>query len=207
MKDFWNERYSEAKYVYGIKPNQFFREQLDPLEPGKIILPAEGEGRNAVYAAQKGWDVQAVDYSESGKEKALKLASDKEVEINYDLSDLGKYEFGEEKYDAAAFIYVHLPRSIIKDVYKNVIRSLKPGAKIIVEVYSVNQIGRESGGPKDERVLYTEEKLRDLLSGTNIEWMEEMEVELNEGKYHIGKAMVFRAVARKIYKQNFGFTA
>jgi SAM-dependent methyltransferase len=195
MKDFWNERYAETEFVYGTEPNRFFTEQLKSLKPGNIILPADGEGRNAVFAAKKGWNVTAVDYSKSGKEKALKLASEKEVEIKYDLSDLFDYNFGDDVYDAAAFIYVHLPRSIIKDVYQNVIQSLKPAAKIIVEIYSVNQLGRGSGGPKDERVLYTKEKLCDLLSGTDIEWMEEVEIDLSEGKYHEGKAMVIRAVA------------
>ncbi|MEX2476801.1 MAG: class I SAM-dependent methyltransferase [Gracilimonas sp.] len=198
MKDFWNEQYSETDFVYGTEPNQFFKEQIDHLNLGKLILPAEGEGRNAVYAAQKGWDVKAVDYSKSGKEKAMKLASEKDVEISYDLSDLAEYHFGKEKYDVAAFIYVHLPRSIIKDVYRNVIKSLKQSAKIVVEVYSLNQLGLDSGGPKDERMLYTEEKLRDLLSGTNIKWMEEMEIDLSEGKYHVGKAMVIQAVAEKV---------
>jgi SAM-dependent methyltransferase len=195
MKDFWNKRYSEREFVYGIEPNRFFAEHLRTLKPGNIILPADGEGRNAVYAAEKGWNVTAVDYSKSGKEKALKLASDKGVEISYELSDLAEYTFGTEVYDAAAFIYVHLPRSIIKKVYQNVIQSLRPGGRIIVEVYSTNQLGRESGGPKDERVLYTKEKLLDLLSGTDIEWMEEMEIDLSEGKYHVGKAVVIRAVA------------
>ena len=198
MKDFWNERFAETEFVYGTDPNEFFAEQLEHLKPGKLILPADGEGRNAVYAAQNGWDVTAVDYSESGKDKALKLAQDQNVEIQYDLSDLAEYDFGKEIYDAAAFTYVHLPRSIIKEVYANVIKSLKSGAKVIVEVYSVNQLGRDSGGPKDERVLYTEEKLRELLSGTNIKWMKEMEIDLSEGKYHVGKAMVIRAVAERV---------
>ncbi|MDR9416461.1 MAG: class I SAM-dependent methyltransferase [Gracilimonas sp.] len=198
MKDFWNERYSESEYIYGTEPNRFFAEQLDLIETGKIILPADGEGRNAVYAAQKGWDVTAIDYSQYAKKKALKLASEKEVEIKYEISDLAKYDFGNELYDATAFIYVHLPRSIIKRVYKNVIQSLKPGGKVIVEVYSVKQLGRDSGGPKDERVLYTEDKLRGLLSGTKVVWMEEMEIDLSEGKFHVGKAMVIRAVAERI---------
>ncbi|MEX0722255.1 MAG: class I SAM-dependent methyltransferase [Gracilimonas sp.] len=198
MKDFWNERYSETDFVYGTEPNQFFKEQIDHLNLGKLILPAEGEGRNAVYAAQKGWDVKAVDYSKSGKEKAMKLASEKDVEISYDLGDLAEYDFGKNQYDAAAFIYVHLPRSIINKVYQNVIGSLKTGAKAMAEVYSVNQLGRDSGGPKDERVLYTEKKLRELLSRTEIEWMEEIEIDLSEGKYHVGKAMVMRAIAEKV---------
>lgn len=195
MKDFWNERYAEAEFVYGTEPNRFFKEQIDKLKPGKILLPADGEGRNSVYAAHQGWDVTAVDYSRSGRKKALKLAADHEVEITYDIADLSEYDFGMNRFDATAFIYVHLPRSIIKEVYTNIIKSLRSGAPIIVEVYSVNQLGRDSGGPKDERVLYTEEKLRELLAGTDIEWMEEMEIDLKEGKYHVGKAMVIRAMA------------
>lgn len=195
MKDFWNERYAEAEFVYGTEPNRFFKEQIDKLKPGKILLPADGEGRNSVYAAHQGWDVTAVDYSRSGREKALKLAADNDVEITYDIADLSEYDFGVNRFDATAFIYVHLPRSIIKEVYSNIIKSLRSGAPIIVEVYSVNQLGRDSGGPKDERVLYTEEKLRKLLSGTDIEWMEETEIDLKEGKYHVGKAMVIRAKA------------
>lgn len=195
MKDFWNERYAEDEFVYGTEPNRFFKEQLDKLEPGSILLPADGEGRNSVYAATRGWDVTAVDYSQSGRKKALDLASENSVEITYDIADLSEYDFGVNRFDATAFIYVHLPRTIIKDVYAHIIKSLKPEAPIIVEVYSVNQLGRDSGGPKDERVLYTEEKLRELLSGTNIEWMEEIEIDLKEGKYHVGKAMVIRAVA------------
>jgi len=136
-----------------------------------------------------------VDYSRSGRKKALKLAADHEVEITYDIADLSEYDFGMNRFDATAFIYVHLPRSIIKEVYSNIIKSLNAGAPIILEVYSVNQLGRDSGGPKDERVLYTEKKLRELLAGTDIEWMEEMEIDLKEGKYHVGKAMVIRAMA------------
>lgn len=195
MKDFWNDRYAEEEFVYGTEPNEFFRQQLDKFEPGNILLPADGEGRNSVHAAKQGWKVTAVDYSHSGREKALKLASKNDVELTYDIADLSEYDFGINQYDATAFIYVHLPRSIITDVYSNIIKSLKPGAPIIVEVYSVNQLGRDSGGPKDERVLYTEEKLRKLLSGTDIEWMEELEINLEEGKYHVGKAMVIRAMA------------
>ncbi|MFP8487552.1 class I SAM-dependent methyltransferase [Gracilimonas sp. Q87] len=198
MKDFWNERYADEEFVYGTKPNAFFKKQIDDLKPGKILLPADGEGRNSVYAAEKGWDVVAVDYSHTAKEKALKLAEKKDVKITYDLSDLSEYDFGNNRFDAAAFIYVHLPRSIIKEVYSNIIKSLKPGATIIIEVYSVDQLGRDSGGPKDERVLYTKEKLRGLLAGTDIERMEEMEIDLSEGRHHVGKAMVIRAVATAV---------
>ena len=72
--DFWNERYAQKEFVYGTQPNTFFKEQLDKLDTGNILLPAEGEGRNAVFAASQGWDVLAFDISESGKKKAIQLA-------------------------------------------------------------------------------------------------------------------------------------
>ena len=69
MKEFWNERYAAENYVYGTLPNTFFKYELSRLRPGKILLPAEGEGRNAVYAAEQGWDVYAFDYSHEAKRK------------------------------------------------------------------------------------------------------------------------------------------
>ncbi len=198
MQDFWDQRYLQPEFIYGKKPNQFFKQQLAQLTPGKLLLPAEGEGRNAVYAATQNWDVTAVDYSEKGRQKALKLAEENEVKISYHLGDLGEFNFGSSSYDAAAFIYVHLPRSIIQKVYKNIIQSVKKDGRIIVEVYSVNQLGRDSGGPTDRRVLYTKESLRSLLAGTTIHTLKEVEVELNEGTHHVGEAMVLRAVASRL---------
>ncbi|SMO92876.1 class I SAM-dependent methyltransferase [Gracilimonas mengyeensis] len=195
MQDFWNDRFADKDFVYGKAPNDFFRQEIDKLSPGKLLLPADGEGRNAVYAAKNGWEVTAVDYSTSARQKALQLAKEFNTDINYELGNLAEHDFGVNRFDAAAFIYVHLPRSIISDVYQNVIRSLKTGGHIIVEVYSVNQLGRDSGGPKDKRVLYTEERLRNLLSGTKIHQLEETEIDLSEGKFHNGKAMVIRALA------------
>ncbi len=83
MRDFWNVRYSEEIYAYGTAPNVFFSSELKKLPPGKALFPAEGEGRNAVYAATCGWNVIAFDQSEAGKEKALQLAAKKGVEIDY----------------------------------------------------------------------------------------------------------------------------
>ena len=72
--DFWNERFGKEEFIYGTEPNQFFKEQLQNLEIGTLLLPAEGEGRNAVYAATQGWEVSAFDISEQGRVKAIFLA-------------------------------------------------------------------------------------------------------------------------------------
>ena len=92
--DFWNERYSSDEYVYGTEPNQFFKEQIQKINPsGRLLLPGEGEGRNAVFAAKLGWNVDAFDQSSVAKMKAETLAKLNNVKINYSNVDLGKLKF------------------------------------------------------------------------------------------------------------------
>ncbi|MFZ1292032.1 MAG: class I SAM-dependent methyltransferase [Melioribacteraceae bacterium] len=88
MQNFGNERYSQEEFVYGIEPNRFFKENLVKFSPGKILLPAEGEGRNASFAAKLGWEVFAFDSSNVAMEKANKLFDSNNVKVNYFLQTL-----------------------------------------------------------------------------------------------------------------------
>ena len=82
MKQMWDNRYRASEYAYGTEPNTFYKQTLDEYDlKGKILLAAEGEGRNAIYAAEKGLEVVAFDISEEGKKKALQLAKKKNVNI------------------------------------------------------------------------------------------------------------------------------
>ena len=98
--EFWNERFSTDKYIYGKNPNKFFKEQIDQLKPGRLLLLGEGEGRNSVYAAIKGWEVDAVDFSKTAKEKALLLAKQNDVNINYTINNLADFIPNENFYEA-----------------------------------------------------------------------------------------------------------
>ena len=103
-KEMWDQRYAESEYVYGINPNEFFKQELDKLVPGKILLPAEGEGRNAVYAAEKGWVVSAFDQSEEGRKKSMLLAADRKVTIDYHIRDLETHDYPVDHFDAIALV-------------------------------------------------------------------------------------------------------
>ncbi len=81
--DFWNERYSSDEYIFGANPNEYFKSKIAELKPGRILVPAAGEGRDAVYVATLGWEVMSFDLSEIGKAKALKLAVLQNVNIDY----------------------------------------------------------------------------------------------------------------------------
>ena len=196
MKEFWNERFGEQEYIYGTLPNIFFAEEIKKLPPGKLLLPAEGEGRNAVHAASLSWDVTAFDYSEEGREKALRLARDQSVEIKYELKTASDFHAG-ESYDAIALIFAHFAGDERKQLFAEIEKSLSAGGWLIIEVFSKAQLGKQSGGPKDLDLLYSKDEIIQLFPGLYFILLEETQVELNEGPFHHGEAEVVRAIARK----------
>jgi hypothetical protein len=197
MNNIWNERYSQEEYVYGEEPNVFIAEQLNKLQNGIIILPCEGEGRNAVHAASQGWIVNAFDSSDAGKMKALQLAGKMGVSIEYEIADAVSADYRGSSADAVAFIYAHFPPAIRKQIHQKAISWLKPGGKIIIEAFNPAQLQNSSGGPKDISMLYTEEIIREDFQELNIELIETLQTTLQEGKYHQGKADIIRFVGSK----------
>lgn len=91
MSEFWNTRYAAEEYVYGEKPNAYFKDMIDGLPPGRVLVPGAGEGRDAVYAATLGWQVVAFDLSSEGRRKALQLASRHQVHIDYHIMDVAEF--------------------------------------------------------------------------------------------------------------------
>jgi ubiquinone/menaquinone biosynthesis C-methylase UbiE len=197
MKEYWNQRYNASSYIYGKAPNEFFAEQLGKVSPGSVLLPCEGEGRNAVFAASLGWEVIAFDQSESGQQKAMALANEKGVSINYGISDAMDFELPDNRLDMVAFIYAHFPASIRSIIHRKAIDWLKPGGLIIVEAFDPQQLNNSSGGPKELEMLYTEAMLITDFELLNIELIQSCEIELNEGDWHRGKANVIRFVGKK----------
>lgn len=198
MKDFWNQRYREEAYAYGTEPNTWLRQQLPQLKPGRLLLPAEGEGRNAAYAASLGWEVLAIDYSEAGRDKALALAAERGVNITYELAAVHEYPYPEAAFEAAALIYAHLPPELRRETHRLVAQALKPGGTLILEAFGKSQLELSSGGPKALEVLYSPEELREDFPSLDWDILEETEVELEEGPYHKGAARVVRALGRRM---------
>jgi len=196
--DFWNKRYSEPEFAYGTKPNEFFKEQIAKLNPGRALFLGEGEGRNAVYAAKLGWQVDAVDFSSSAKEKALRLAKENNVLINYTVNDFGQYQFAKNQYDLVVMIFLHLPRETNQIIFQGSISSLKANGKLIIETFSKEQINNSSGGPKDIELLFSEDALLKFAVELKTELVESKTIHLDEGNYHKGKANVIRYVGVKV---------
>jgi 2-polyprenyl-3-methyl-5-hydroxy-6-metoxy-1,4-benzoquinol methylase len=196
-KDSWNTRYSDSEFVYGKEPNSFFKQQLTGLPAGKILLPGEGEGRNAVFAAKLGWNVGAIDQSETGKSKALLLAQENGVTINYIVGQIEDVTLQEREYDAIGLLYLHFNYEVRDVFHQRFLKALKPGGTLIFEAFSKEQIKNTSGGPKDSNLLYSLEDIIEDFIDFDIDVFTKESIMLNEGNGHQGKADVIRFSGKK----------
>lgn len=201
-KAFWEERYAETAYSYGKAPNEFFKQWIQKFEPGSILLPADGEGRNGVFAAKLGWDVVSNDFSRAAEEKALQLAEREQVSINFMVNDIEELNLPDAKFDAIALIFAHFAPEKICSIHKRLIKTLKKDGIIIFEAYSKSHLRyREEnpkvGGPGNLDMLFSKADIERDFGGLEIVLLEETEAELNEGQYHQGIGSVIRFIGRK----------
>lgn len=202
MKEFWDERFSNREYIYGEEPNEYVKEKLPLFKPGKILFPAEGEGRNAVYAAGLGWDTAAFDQSTEGKKKAERLAEKKEVKIDYKVGDLPSLGYQKEEFDAIVLVYAHFGRDIRAEYHKLLHNYLRPGGVVIFEGFAgKHAVYQEKypqvGGPKNKNLFFSEEEIEQDFKGYEfLDWYEG-EIDLEEGNFHKGRGWVIRFTARK----------
>ena len=198
----WNERYSKEEFAYGEQPNNYLKEQLQRLNTGKILCAAEGEGRNAVFAAKLGWEVSAFDISIEGKNKAMQLAKQNNVTIDYQVGELPALSYDKESFDAIALIYAHFPAAIKSSYHRLLDRYLKKGGMIIFEAFSKKHIeyisrNEKVGGPTDIDMLFSIEELERDFKDYEIIELAEKEIELHEGAFHNGKGSVIRFTGLK----------
>ncbi|MCA9401103.1 MAG: class I SAM-dependent methyltransferase [Candidatus Omnitrophica bacterium] len=195
---FWNERFSQDEYVYGTSPNTFLVSSMKYFpQSGQVLSLAEGEGRNAVYLSLQGYDVRAVDQSSAGQVKAQRLAQKHSVEVEYILSDLNTFDFGEEQWDAVISIFAHPEPAIRNHVFKKTIRGLKPGGIFLLESYHPKQLEYGTGGPKEASRLVAIEHLNVFFPHGRVLHQAELERDVREGACHFGDAYVTQFIWEK----------
>jgi SAM-dependent methyltransferase len=203
MKEMWDNRYRADGYAYGTAPNVFFKTALEKYAVGgRLLLPAEGEGRNAVYAAQQGLEVSAFDISTAGREKARQLAADRGVSIDYRVGDFLEMDFADASFDATALIYAHFPPHLLPTYHRKIVRLLKPGGLVILEGFSesnlpLREANPQVGGPNKIELLFSVAKIERDFPDFDVLELGEVETVLHEGEFHKGAARVVRFVGRK----------
>jgi SAM-dependent methyltransferase len=194
----WDERYSAEEYAYGTTPNKFLEQNVNCIPKGRVLSLAEGEGRNAVFLAKRGYFVTAVDASIVGLNKARKLAEKNDVDVEFIHADLADYDLGENKWEGIVSIFCPLPSSVRKALYKKVMTGLKQNGVFLLEAYTPGQLKYGTGGGNSVDVMQSEESLSLELAGLKFTHLIELERDVIEGIYHTGMGSVVQAIATKV---------
>ncbi|TNF34330.1 MAG: class I SAM-dependent methyltransferase [Gammaproteobacteria bacterium] len=193
----WDQRYSANEYVYGKQPNDFLREVIERIPRGRVLCLAEGEGRNAVFLAEQGCEVLAVDASTVGLAKAMKLAGERGVSIHVQQADLADFQIMPESWDAIVSIFCHVPPAIRGDLHRRVVAGLKPGGLLVLEAYTPDQIALGTGGPPVPELTMTLAALTSELEGLEFLHAIECRRDVIEGIFHTGCGAVVQVLGHK----------
>lgn len=197
MLRMWDERYAEPDLAYGAAPNEFLVEAIAEIEPCAALCIGAGEGRNAVFLAELGFDVTALDRSTVGLAKADAMASERGVSIQTNQQDLALTEFAADSYGLIVSIFTHVPPEVRAHVHAQVKRALRPGGTFVLEAYTPAQVARGTGGPPIASMMMTALDLRRELEGLKFTYLFERTRSVVEGRYHTGIASVVQLVGRR----------
>ncbi|MDN0083182.1 class I SAM-dependent methyltransferase [Crenobacter sp. SG2305] len=195
---FWNPKFSASDYVYGTDPNDFLRQHSHKLPAGGAVLSlGEGEGRNAVYLAEQGFTVTALDAATAGLIKVSKLAERRAVSVKTLHADLNQYKIAPGIWHGIVSVFCHLPAELRARVLREAVAGLVPGGMLLMEGYTPRQLAFGSGGPKDIDLLLEPDAIRAELEGLELLHFAEVQRIVQEGRLHTGMAAVLQVVARK----------
>jgi hypothetical protein len=198
--EMWDERFSSDEYAYGKEANIWLSErvsQIDPPPNNRALFPADGEGRNAVWAARIGWNSEVFDLSVVGKQKCHLLAQEHAVIVDYEVDDLALRVFPQQSYDLIACSWFHTPSEIRKVHMPRMLHSLKSGGHFVMEGYHTSQMPLHSGGPKSLDLLFDLDEVLGELVGEKAPQMNIIHTAitstvLDESVLHKGQARVVR---------------
>ena len=196
-RSIWDDRYGERGWAFGTEPNDFLREVADRIPTGDVLCLGEGEGRNAVFLAEMGCRVTAVDASSVGLDKAARFAAARSVDITTVHADLADYAIEPDAWDGVVSIFCHLPQPVRQRVHRQIVSGLRPAGVVVLEGYTPDQLKYGTGGPPVADLLYTAETVYGDFAGLELEMAREMVREVHEGRYHNGESAVVQVLARK----------
>jgi len=199
MQEMWNNKFSRDGFLYGTKPNSFIQQNSQILKKNsKILCLGEGEGRNALFLAKQGFEVEALDASDVGLKKLQKRALEENVAITIRHTLIENWQ-PIKKYDAIVSTFMHLPRVMQEEMFIKSFDALSQNGYFIAEFFSIDQLNFISGGPKDGDLLYQLDDLYKLFSSLSysIHKLSQEVIQLEEGHGHKGEASVIRIILQK----------
>lgn len=164
----WDRRYAERELVWSAGPNRFLVTETQELPPGRALDLACGEGRSALWLAERGWRVTAVDYSGVALEKARRIAERRGVEVEWVLADLLDYEPEAGAFDLVLVLYLHVPADERPPLLAKAAAAVAPGGTFLLVGHDLTNLTEGWGGPSDASLLYTAAEIAGELPGLEV---------------------------------------
>ena len=200
IADFWNKRFDTPDYIFGRAPNEYLQTPAKRyLKKGDTVLcVADGEGRNSVWLAKQGMQVDAFDLSEVALKKAVALAKEEVVHVQFSLASTEAWDWQPNQYDAVVGIFIQFADPVMRPrLFAQMVSTLRPGGLFIIQGYTPKQLEFKTGGPSILEHLYTEDMIRTLIDDLEPIDLCLYEKELSEGPKHTGMSALLGLVARK----------
>lgn len=163
----WNRRYEGSELLWTARPNQFLVSEVEATAPGRALDVGSGEGRNAVWLAERGWEVTAVEFSDVAVAKAQHLAAARGIKVDWVLADLRTYQPQPHGYDLVIVLYLHLPPEDRRSVHDAAAQGLSIGGTLLVIGHDRINLSQGHGGPQDPDILFTAEDVIDDVAGVS----------------------------------------
>lgn len=195
----WDERFSQPGYLFGTEPAAFLVAHADYLKPGlRALALADGEGRNSVFMAERGVRVMAMDASAVAVEKAIWLARERDVRVDWRIGDIDDWPWAADQYDLVVGIFIQFMAPELRArAFAGMVQALAPGGHLLLHGYTPEQLAYGTGGPPRAELLYTEEMLREAFADLEIVELRQHTRVIREGTGHSGMSALIDLVARK----------
>ena len=169
-RDAWNERYAAADLVWGLEPNRFVEEALRDVKPrGRALDLACGEGRNAIWLAERGWRATGVDFSSVAIERARKLATQRGVDVEFIEADVTSWGPDPGAYALVLVLYMHIVPAMRRQVWIRAVAALRPGGGLFLVGHARRNLAEGVGGPQDPELLWEPEEITAELEALGVE--------------------------------------
>lgn len=165
----WDRKYAAQDLLWSAEPNRFVAAELSLLPAGRALDLACGEGRNAIWLAERGWRVRAVDFSSVAVDRGKGIAQRRGVEVDFEVADLSTFRAEPAAYDLVVVAYLHLPWPQMQAVLQNAAEAVAPGGQFLLVGHDHDNLTAGHGGPQDAAVLYTPDQVAAVLEGFEID--------------------------------------